>query len=131
MVRGLFFHTGANYSSLVLGRRDDATLSLNCFANNKRHAKGSAVAHIVVRRPEKDATSPHPVVFVPPTPPLSFFPPLISIVTVLSHARACVVARCHILLLSSCLEVSLSQVGRVELLWVLPAFARCSFGVGS
>lgn len=48
-----------------------------------------------------------------------------------SHARAFLLASCHILLLSSCLEVSLSQAGRVELLWVLPAFARCSFGVGS
>lgn len=60
-----------------------------------------------------------------------FFPLLISIVTILSHARAFLLASCHILLLSSCLEVSLSQAGRVELLWVLPAFARCSFGVGS
>lgn len=71
----------------------------------------------------------------PPAPTLCFlfssFFPLISIVTVLSHARAFLLASCHILLLSSCLEVSLSQAGRVELLWVLPAFARCSFGVGS
>lgn len=68
-----------------------------------------------------------------PTPWFLFSPffPLISIVTVLSHARAFLLASCHILLLSSCLEVSLSQAGRVELLWVLPAFARCSFGVGS
>lgn len=135
MVKELFVHIHANNSSLVLGIRDDATPSLRCFANSKRHAKGSAVAHIVVPRPEKDNTSPHSLVFVPPypptDPPLSFFSPLISTVTVLSHARASVVARCHILLLSSCLEVSLSQVGRVELLWVLPAFARCSFGVGS
>lgn len=131
MVKEQFLHTSANNSSLVLGSGDDATPSLHCFANNKRHAKGSAVAHIVVLRPEKDATSPHSLVFIPPAPPPPFFSPLISIVTVLSHARASVVARCHILLLSSCLEVSLSQVGRVELLWVLPAFARCSFGVGS
>lgn len=47
------------------------------------------------------------------------FPLLISIATVPSHARAFLLASCHILLLSSCLEVSLSQAGRVELLWVL------------
>lgn len=69
MVKELFVHIHANNSSLVLVIRDDATPSLHCFANSKRHTKGSAVAHIVVPRPEKDATSPHSLVFVPPTPP--------------------------------------------------------------
>lgn len=65
-VKGLLLPTGANSSSLVPGRRDDASPSLRCFANNKHHARGSPVAHIVVARPEKDATSPHSLVFVPP-----------------------------------------------------------------
>lgn len=87
------------------------------------------MAYIVITYSERThITSPPFLGFCSPPP---FFFPLISIVTILSHARAFLLASCHILLLSSCLEVSLSQAGRVELLWVLPAFARCSFGVGS
>lgn len=117
--------------SVTRWHHDDAIptrpLSLHCFPNNKHCAKGSPMAYIVFTYSERThATSPHSIVFV-----LPLFSPLISIVTVLSHARAFLLASCHILLLSSCLEVSLSQTGRVELLWVLPAFARCSFGVGS
>lgn len=68
-VKGLFLPTGANSSSLVLGRGDDATPSLRCFANNKRHARGSPVARIVVvPRPERDATSPHSLVSAPQSP---------------------------------------------------------------
>lgn len=115
---------------LTRWHHDDAIptrpLSLHCLPNNQHRAKGSPMAYIVITYSERThATSPHSLVFV-----LPFFP-LISIVTVLSHARAFLLASCHILLLSSCLEVSLSQAGRVELLWVLPSFARCSFGVGS
>lgn len=76
MVKEQFLHTSANNSSLVLGSGDDATPSLHCFANNKRHAKGSAVAHIVVLRPEKDATSPHSLVFIPPRPSATFLFPI-------------------------------------------------------
>lgn len=87
----------------------------------------SPMAYIVITYSEKDLHQRPPLLgFCSP-----LFFPLISIVTILSHARAFLLASCHILLLSSCLEVSLSQAGRVELLWVLPAFARCSFGVGS
>lgn len=116
--------------SLTRWHQDDAIptrpLSLHCLPNNQHRAKGSPMAYIVITYSERThATGPHSLVFVLPFFPINFHR------HVLSHARAFLLASCHILLLSSCLEVSLSQAGRVELLWVLPAFARCSFGVGS
>lgn len=124
-------------TSLPLTRwhSDDAIptrpLSLHCLPNSQHSAKSSPMAYIVITYSKRThITSPSPLPFLGFCSPL-FSPLLISIVTILSHARAFLLASCHILLLSSCLEVSLSQAGRVELLWVLPAFARCSFGVGS
>uniref|UniRef100_A0AAX7VEJ4 C2 domain-containing protein n=1 Tax=Astatotilapia calliptera TaxID=8154 RepID=A0AAX7VEJ4_ASTCA len=84
----------------------------HCLPNSQHSAKSSPMAYIVITYSKRThITSPSPLPFLGFCSPL-FSPLLISIVTILSHARAFLLASCHILLLSSCLEVSLSQADR-------------------
>lgn len=123
--------------SLTRWHLDDAIpirpLSLHCLPNNPHHAKDPPPPYTVMAYSERPHAAIPPLLSFCsplfffcycsfPSSPFSVMPELFSLLA------------CHILLLSSCLEVSLAVTawqGRAELLWVLLARARCSFGVES